>query len=113
MMVETENPSREEALARELNEEIARNVARRRLWSGLSAACLMATGVLLSGFTLYAFAFAACGIAVAFGILCLDAHGHLEEVRSRSSRSLAPRLSEVFGKRPARSQAEDTSQRPA
>ena len=113
MMVEKENPSHEEGLARELNEEIARGVARRRLWSGLLAACLIAIGVLLTGFALYAFAFAACGVAVAFGILCLDAHGHVQEVRSRSSRSLAPRLSEVFGKGPARSQAQDAPQRPA
>ena len=111
-MAEAKNPSREEELARKLNQEIARAVGRRRFWSGLLAACLVGIGVLLAAFGLHVFAFAACGIALAFGILCFDAHGHLGEVRSRSPRSLAPRLSEFFAKRKPSSQPQDAPQRP-
>lgn len=111
-MGETEKPSREAELARKLNEEIAAAVARRRLWTGLLAGCLVGVGVLLAGLAQYAFAFAACGLALAFAILCFDAHGHLEEVRSRSPRTLLPRLSEFFAKRKPGAQAQDAPQRP-
>ena len=111
-MAETDSPSREAELARKLNEEIAGAVARRRFWTGLLAACLVAVGVLLAAFGLHVFAFAAWGTAVAFGILCFDAHGHLGEVRGRSSRSLTPRLSTFFVKRKPGPQTQDAPQRP-
>ena len=111
-MSEEQKPGRQQELARQLNEEIARDVAHRRLWSGLLTVCLVAVGVLLFTFRLYVFAFAAGGLALVFGILCWDAHGHLHEVRSRPARSLAPRLSELFGKRKTTSQTQDVPQAP-
>lgn len=87
--------------ARRVNECIARNVSyRRAMYLALAIASILAgAGLLLVGQILLG----TCGfgLTVVFGLLMLDSHSHLREVRHRPVGTLAPHISEFL--RPASS----------
>ncbi len=82
--------------ARGVNDSIARTAERRRTaYAALVVAFLIAALVLLF-FAEYVFGACLIGIAVVFGLLLLDAHGHLHEIRNRPVGTLAPHISDVL-----------------
>jgi hypothetical protein len=61
----------------------------------LTLATLVGAGLIL---VLEEYVFGICGLGIAsvFGLLFLDAHGHLQEVRNRPVGLLAPHISEFL-----------------
>jgi len=85
--------AREEKLATEFNKQIADWVATRRLWYGIFAVVMFCIGGRMAYLAQPMLAFL-CVVTGLIGVTqCLDAHGHLQEVRRRSNKTLYPRMS--------------------
>ena len=92
-MTEDQARIREEELATEANQQMASRLILKR--NGYFLGTLAAIG--LSGVTAYSGQWMLMFCFVVIGLICLsqcwDAQGHLQEVRSRSNRTLYPRFS--------------------
>jgi hypothetical protein len=100
-MTQGRTPEEEKDVARHMNERLFRQVGRRRRTSlavvgllALAAATCIAFGVYFSSAFLYCLLVAVIFslFAVMFGILALDAHGHMREIRGRKWKTVTPRF---------------------
>jgi len=79
--------------AQSVNDSIAKTIKRNRT-AYLVLTCISAlVGIVLIIIGQFVFGLCSLGLMIAFGLLLIDAHGHLQEVQRRPIGMLAPDFS--------------------